>query len=607
MEPILTQFAKELLCNRHITSEYAGTVKTGVVRSGTPQGGIISPLFWILTINTIVEKLNREGYHTVAYADDLVVLISGQFPEVLSGLMQTALDRIILWSGQNGLRANPGKTELVLFTRVHNLPVFPLPCMGNTQLTLASQVKYLGLILDRKLNWRTTVEDRIKKAITAFFTCKRMFGRNWGLRPQMVHWLYMGIVRPILTYGSLVWWTAVRRTTIQSELVRVQRLACLGITGALRTTPTAGLEIILGLQPLDLFIMGRAWMTATRIRCGGLLSVAPGRAYHASILRELGDGRSTQWQTLDYIPNKMDFNIKFKVTLPRREDWERGEVMRTDNGISIFTDGSKTEDGTGAGLFISDPNRSQSYRLESHVTVFQAEVFALLKAAELAMNVPADRVNLYSDSKAALLALASFRTNSDLVRGCRAALNELTDRATVELFWVPGHCGIVGNEKADELARAGSANRELVAETGIKTSLATAKANTDEYLWREMDSRWTSRADCKVSRTTWPHPNKGKSNKLLKWSRDSVRKVVGALTGHCLLREHAKRMRLTTDEMCRGCAEDSESAEHFLCHCPALRWRRFKFLGSHFFTELKDVAAVDPKKILRFCKSANWF
>lgn len=53
----------------------------------------------------------------------------------------------------------------------------------------------------------------------------------------------------------------------------------------------------------------------------------------------------------------------------------------------------------------------------------------------------------------------SYRTNSDLVRRSRAALIELTDRATVALFsqvtvvsWVPGHCGILGNNRRTLLA-----------------------------------------------------------------------------------------------------------------------------------------------------------
>lgn len=57
---------------------------------------------------------------------------------------------------------------------------------------------------DRKLNWKTPVEDRIRKATTAFFTCKRLFGRISGLRHQMVYWLCIGIERAITYFISMV-------------------------------------------------------------------------------------------------------------------------------------------------------------------------------------------------------------------------------------------------------------------------------------------------------------------------------------------------------------------------------------------------------------------
>jgi len=35
---------------------------------------------------------------------------------------------------------------------------------------------------------------------------------------------------------------------------QIQRMACLNITGAMRTTPTAAMELITGLTPLDLYV-----------------------------------------------------------------------------------------------------------------------------------------------------------------------------------------------------------------------------------------------------------------------------------------------------------------------------------------------------------------
>jgi hypothetical protein len=61
-----------------------------------------------------------------------------------------------------------------------------------------------------------------------------------------------------------------------------------------------------------------------------------------------------------------------------------------------------------------------------------------------------------SDSQAALKALQSVRTMSPLVHQCQRALNDISARHVVGLYWVPGHAGVRGNEITDGLARDGS-------------------------------------------------------------------------------------------------------------------------------------------------------
>jgi ribonuclease HI len=63
------------------------------------------------------------------------------------------------------------------------------------------------------------------------------------------------------------------------------------------------------------------------------------------------------------------------------------------------------------------------------------------------------RILIFSDSQAALKAINNPKVTSRLVVECMDALSELAERNEVTLMWVPGHSGILGNEKADELAR----------------------------------------------------------------------------------------------------------------------------------------------------------
>jgi hypothetical protein len=58
---------------------------------------------------------------------------------------------------------------------------------------------------------------------------------------------------------------------------------------------------------------------------------------------------------------------------------------------------------------------------------------------------------------AALKALKAIQTTSPLVQLCQKALNDISIRHSVGLYWAPGHAGVQGNEIADDLARDGSA------------------------------------------------------------------------------------------------------------------------------------------------------
>jgi len=66
----------------------------------------------------------------------------------------------------------------------------------------------------------------------------------------------------MITHAAVVWWPRVELGVAREMLARVQRLACLAITGAIRTSPTAALEVITGLLPLDIHIKQVAMTTS---------------------------------------------------------------------------------------------------------------------------------------------------------------------------------------------------------------------------------------------------------------------------------------------------------------------------------------------------------
>jgi hypothetical protein len=102
------------------------------------------------------------------------------------------------------------------------------------------------------------VDVKVRKAHNLLWACRRACGEMWGLRPKVVHWLYVSIIQPSITFTSLVWWPGCQMAGVKKTLSRVQRLAYLGIMGAIHNTPTSAMEALTGLLPLDLVSQGAA-------------------------------------------------------------------------------------------------------------------------------------------------------------------------------------------------------------------------------------------------------------------------------------------------------------------------------------------------------------
>jgi ribonuclease HI len=100
-----------------------------------------------------------------------------------------------------------------------------------------------------------------------------------------------------------------------------------------------------------------------------------------------------------------------------------------------YMDGSRTKEGTGAGIHGIRPEIDVKVSLGRHATVFQAEVYAIIYC--LLENIKRSycnkRIFIFSDSQAALKALNSFLIKPKLVWNCFQLLLELAEQNKVKL------------------------------------------------------------------------------------------------------------------------------------------------------------------------------
>jgi hypothetical protein len=115
---------------------------------------------------------------------------------------------------------------------------FNNPRLFGTELRMTDQVKYLGVILDKKLDWKAYLEKRMRKVCISYWQSRRAVEKTWGLSPKVVAWIYTSVERPIFLYALLVWRRVELKNT-QKSFSHLQRMTCLGITGGMRSTPTS--------------------------------------------------------------------------------------------------------------------------------------------------------------------------------------------------------------------------------------------------------------------------------------------------------------------------------------------------------------------------------
>jgi len=317
------------------------------------------------------EEPHKGAYSHLFYADDVVILLQGKFPQTLCNLMETALSTLSRWTAVCGLGVNLEKTELVLFTRKYKIPNLILPELHQARLTPSNQAKYRGVILDKKLLWTDNILDRTRKAAIALFACKKDIGRRWGFSPMIVHWLCTAIVRPILLYGNIVWWHSLERNCNLRILHKIQRSSELCISGALCTTATETLNTILDLQPL----LAKSWASATALRLREAAAWTTGSTGHSSILAN----KTSIPHITDYVPPIVNFERRYKIFIPTRTDWDN-LPHQFENAVNIYKDGSKLNSQTGGGVFSPELDIKVSFRLTDHYSVFQAEVVAIQEA-----------------------------------------------------------------------------------------------------------------------------------------------------------------------------------------------------------------------------------
>jgi hypothetical protein len=137
----------------------------------------------------------------------------------LSEVLETAVCTVKQWCERTNLSVNPNKIIIISFTGERNIKGLTEPILFSKMIQLSSEVKYLGLTLDKELTWKKQLDTVINKAHKSFWICRGTFWKTWGLKPMVIYCIYTAVVSPIATYAASVWWTRVKLKPARQNLV----------------------------------------------------------------------------------------------------------------------------------------------------------------------------------------------------------------------------------------------------------------------------------------------------------------------------------------------------------------------------------------------------
>ena len=215
----LIRFIYSFLSDRPQKVLANGTFSTELVlNTGVPQGCVLSPTLFSLYTNEI--QMNSEIIKLFKFADDMA-LVGLLVNETSLSSYYCSVDRLSEWCKTSFLELNVKKTKELLFENNCDINFEPV-IIGGESVETVDEFKYLGTVIDNKLNFSANVNLIYKKSQQRLYLLRKL--KSFGVNNNILEMAYRSLIESILTYNIACWFGFISSKD-KSKLIRIVRLA----------------------------------------------------------------------------------------------------------------------------------------------------------------------------------------------------------------------------------------------------------------------------------------------------------------------------------------------------------------------------------------------
>ncbi|GBN26361.1 hypothetical protein AVEN_274863-1, partial [Araneus ventricosus] len=300
-----------------------------------------------------------------ASADDILIIVQGRKIDDVMIHAQRILDFTARWADHHKLSFNPTKRKLMLTGRVLDLNAISPLVLSGKQLEFVCEYKYLGVILDKKLKWKSHTNFISEKCEKMLVGLCRVARNSFEMNYYVLKLIYQQSNATFITYGSHAWGKSLSKIN-QRHLRKIQRRILLRIVKGYKTLSYEAVLVLAGVSPIDLEIQRRNKASFSFERpspdmTNGRLPLCD--IPHPALLQPIQI-------------------IKYESNIPNNFT------------ESCFTDGSKMNSKVGLALVVYEDDHEacvQQFRIRNDCTVFQAELLRINLAVVIVVDGPGDQ------------------------------------------------------------------------------------------------------------------------------------------------------------------------------------------------------------------------